>query len=181
MPARGTARLKVTVNGSRCPLDTCIATVLFLVASPGWASCEPRPCYVQELRIRECLTVREALPELVRSFSPSPLTTEVLGASDWVIVDVDVLSSRHTRCSETASDLTPASEDPRSTGAAVSLLADASCTEFTTGASVVRFRRVPCCVIGVNRTPECILPWDVIERVPAWLDRGGIVWLHPVL
>jgi hypothetical protein len=163
-------KLKVS---ERWRLVVFMLGVFVLTAGVAMASCEPGTCYVQDLHVRECRSVREALPDLQRSSKISPKALEVLRASEWSIVRAGATSSRAVPCSQTDPTMGPTPDGLRSARSVAALLTDAPCTEFKLGATVRRFRRTPCCEAGPNRTPECILPGDIVERVPEWLSNRG--------
>jgi len=154
-------------------LAAFVVTALSAVSGPAMASCEPGTCYVQNLTIRECRSVREALPDLQRTLKISAKALEVLRASGWSIVQASASTSRVVQCSEADPKVRSDADEPAATKSIGTLLADAPCTEFKVGSVVQRFRRKPCCDIGVFQTPECILPGDIIEAVPHWLSHRG--------
>jgi hypothetical protein len=169
------ARFMKLYGSKRRRMAILVVVPLLVSAGAAMAICEPGTCYVQDLRIRECRSVREALPDLQRTLKISPAALEVLLSSDWSIVRASATNSRAVRCSQTD---TTVPSDPNGLHAAAkavaSLLADAPCSELKVGTTVRRFRRTPCCEGEPLGTPECILPGDILEHLPKWLgDRGS--------
>src|SRR5262245_1661770 len=96
------------------------------------ADCVPTPCLVQDLRVRECRQVREAIPDLQKGLDISERAMEVLRTTEWTIITASVMTSQTVPCWETGD----AFEAPASPQKEVTLLAAAPCTGFTLGSTV---------------------------------------------